>query len=344
MLKQKLRKNKNQMKINAIFLFLIISNIVLVVGLLYYYSKTQINIEFETIDNLLTIIATVIILGFITTRLPQLREKGGSLYDIVYLIIIAIIGLMDSYFNSNVNTPLLFGEYLDMFKVLSVILIFILLSTKLRFFKEILNGKLTKKNLLICAIIFTALGLLASHLHINVNNTPANVRCMVVMISGLFGGPYVGIPVGIISGAYRYTLGGITALPCAVSTVISGVIGSLIFIWNDKKFPRTIAAIMLMFLYIGFEMLMIVIASPPEISFPYIRTIYPVMLFASVVGIILFAIVIREERQKGNTEVSYEELKIRELENQLEEYDEKIEDLRKEIRDMKKSNGSEEEK
>ncbi len=153
------------------------------------------------------------------------------------------------------------------------------------------------------------------------------------MISCLFGGPVVGIPVGVISGAYRYSLGGVTALPCAVSTVISGVIGSLIFIWNDKKFPNIIEAIILMFLFTGFEMLFVVIMTPSDISFPYIQNIYPMMLFASVIGMLLFALVIRD---KNNPKISDEEQKIKELESELEGYDEKIEELRNEIEMLKK--------
>ena len=57
------------------------------------------------------------------------------------------------------------------------------------------------------------------------------------------------------------------------------------------------------------------------------------MLFASVIGIILFSIVVREERQKNASSISYEERKINELRN---EYDEVIEDLRAEIRELKK--------
>lgn len=219
-----------------------------------------------------------------------------------------------------------------MFKMLCAVLIFVLIATNLKSFKAILHEDYSKKNLIVCFIIFTILGLVASRWCVNINNIPANVRCLVVMISGLFGGPFVGIPVGIISGAYRFTLGGVTAIPCAISTVISGVIGSLIFIWNNKKFPKSIAAIVLMFLFTGFEMLLIVILTPADISFPYIGTIYPIMLFASVIGIILFSIVVREERQKNESSLSYEELKIKEFKN---EYDEIIEDLRNEIKDLK---------
>ena len=336
MLKEKLKNNRNFQKITLIYLLLLISNIVLVIGLIYYYSKVNIKIEIETIDNLFTILATILILAFISSRLPRLRERGSSLYDIGYLVIITVVGLMTSYFNSNVDETMIFGPFLEMFKVLSVIILFILLATKLRPFKEMLHGKFTKKNQIICLIVFTALGLFASNYHTYIGDTPANVRCMVVMISGLFGGPFIGIPVGLISGAYRFTLGGATAVPCAISTVISGIIGSLIFMWNDKKFPKTLSAILLMFLFTGFEMLMIVIMSPPDISFPFIHTVYPIMLFASVIGIILVSIVIKEERQKSNPSLSPEEKKILKLENKLAKTNEKVEKLESKIEDLKK--------
>ena len=239
---------------------------------------------------------------------------------------------MTSYFNGKANTSLLFGPYLEMFRILCVILIFILVAIRFKPFEEIIFGKFNKKSLFACFIIFTLLGLYASKFHLDVNNTPANVRCMVVMLSGLFGGPYVGIPVGLISGAYRFTLGGTTALPCAISTAISGIVGSLIFIWNDKKFPRPKIAIILMFLYTGFEMLLIVILTPPDISFPFVRNIYPIMLFASVIGVILFSIVIKDKREQ--TQPSSIDEEIEEIETDLESNDE-IKELRNEIEKIK---------
>lgn len=248
---------------------MLISNIVLFIGFINYYLQIGFKIEFKTINNILTIIATIIILGFVSTRLPQFRKMtDGSLYEIGYLIIIGILSIMVSYFNSSTNTQSLFTPYLEMFKILSVSLIIVIIAAKTKPFKEVLHRKFTVKNQIACLIVFTVLGLLASKSHIYIHDTPANIRSLIAMISGLFGGPFVGIPVGIISGAYRFTLGGTTALPCAISTAISGIIGSLIFIWNDKKFPRIISSITLMFLYIGFEMLLIVIMTPQNISFP----------------------------------------------------------------------------
>ena len=55
------------------------------------------------------------------------------------------------------------------------------------------------------------------------SSTIANTRIMGVGISGLLGG-IVGIGVGSIAGIHRYMLGGTTALSCAISSILAGVI------------------------------------------------------------------------------------------------------------------------
>lgn len=97
----------------------------------------------------------------------------------IYLVIICIIGLMTSYFNGKFNTALFFGPYLEMFKILCGVLIFVLLSTHLKSFKEILLGEYTTKNQIICLIIFTIIGLFTSYAHLTINDTPANIRCFI---------------------------------------------------------------------------------------------------------------------------------------------------------------------
>ena len=330
-------KISNFWKMNILYSLLIISNIVLFIGLISHFSKFGIGISLETFQDIAAAVATMCILGYISGIVPKIKNRGNHpLYGISYILIMCVIGLMTSYFGSKIDAATYFGPYLEMFGILCGVLIFLILATKLKSFKEILLGNFTKKNQLKCLIIFAAVGLFASYAHVTVNGTPANIRCLIVMISGLFGGPIVGIPVGLISGAYRFTLGGATALPCAISTVLSGVIGSLIFIWNDKKFPKTLHAVVLMFLFTGFDMLIVVALTPSDISFPFIQHIYPLMLFASVAGMLLFSIVIKELREHINPQPSMEEEKIDALENKLKEYGEEIEDLKNEIKDLKK--------
>lgn len=156
---------------------------------------------------------------------------------------------------------------------------------------------------------------------------------MVVMTAGLFGGPVLGIPVGIISGVYRLFLGGSTAVPCSSATIICGFLGSAIYVLNGKKFLKHFWAVILMFLYIGFEMLLIVWMSPQNISIPYVQDIYPLMLFGNVLGMILFIMIVREEKKP---DIDYEELRMRELQNTLDEYQDKVEQLEEDVEFLKK--------
>lgn len=337
MLKEKLKiTNKNYLKMNIVFLALIISNIILLIGLIEYHSKVGLHIDIETVQDIASAIATICILGFLSGQLSKIKGLGDSaVYGIMYSLIICIIGLMGTYFDDKVDSSIFFGPYLDMFGILCGVLIFVILSTHLKAFKDIMKGKFTKKNQLICLVIFSMVGLFASYAFVKVNDTPANIRSLIVMISGLFGGPMVGIPVGLISGAYRLSLGGSTALPSAVSTVISGIVGSLIFIWNDKKFLNTVPAIILMLLFTGFEMLMVVALTPPDISFPFIQHIYPIMLFASVSGMLLFSLVLKSQKEKMDSSGSDKEDTINQLKNELKKYSEKIENLENEINELK---------
>lgn len=330
MIKEKLKtSNKNQMKKYVIYVILLISNILLFIGLIRYCSTIGIHISLKNFDDISAIIATMFILGFISLKLPEINDIGDhAIYGIAYIIIICIVGLITSYFGEKLNILTFFASYLEMFKILCGVLIFVLLATNLKSFKEIINGKFTRRNLIVSLIIFTIVGLFASYAHVNIENTPANIRCLIVMISGLFGGPVVGIPVGIISGAYRLTLGGATAIPCTITTVLSGVIGSLIFMWNDKKFPKITESVILMFLFTGFEMLLVVIMTPPDISFNYINNIYLIMLFGSVMGMLLFSIVLESRKETDDSKLSYEEQKIREFEDEIKELKNEIKELK----------------
>lgn len=60
------------------------------------------------------------------------------------------------------------------------------------------------------------------------DGTIINVRELAVMIAGVAGGPIGGVIAGVIGGVHRYTVGGATALPCTVSTILIGLISGLV--------------------------------------------------------------------------------------------------------------------
>ncbi|MGH0940329.1 two-component system sensor histidine kinase LytS [Bacillus mycoides] len=133
------------------------------------------------------------------------------------------------------------------------------------------------------------------------SSTIANTRIMGVGISGLLGGPIVGIGVGSIAGIHRYMLGGTTALSCAISSILAGVItGYIGYIF--KKYNRVItpkfSAILSVFI-VTLEMLMILLIIEDGLS--VVKTIaLPMILVNSFGSFILLSMILAILRQEEN--------------------------------------------
>ncbi len=83
--------------------------------------------------------------------------------------------------------------------------------------------------------VFSVLNILASVLGIPMGNAIANIRTGVVVVATALLGPLPGIIVGLIGGAYRYTLGGWTSLGCSNATFFSGVVcAGLVYVIKRK--------------------------------------------------------------------------------------------------------------
>ena len=104
-----------------LFLILFIFNIAFFINIFAYMVIIE-HININILHDLFTVIAAIIILGFISTRLPRLKEvTDGSIYEIAYLIIMGLLSLTISYFNKSANGESLWAPFLEMFKMLSVI-------------------------------------------------------------------------------------------------------------------------------------------------------------------------------------------------------------------------------
>ncbi|MFP5221754.1 MAG: LytS/YhcK type 5TM receptor domain-containing protein [Acidobacteriota bacterium] len=79
-------------------------------------------------------------------------------------------------------------------------------------------------------LLFGLFGVLGTYTGNAVFKSFANLRAMVVITAGLFGGPGVGFGVGFIAGAHRYLIdvGGFSALPCGLATLLEGTVAGLI--------------------------------------------------------------------------------------------------------------------
>ena len=327
--------NKLDNKIKLTYLILLILNVALWIFLILNTTKNGFQLSIPDLENYATIASVLIIFGFISSRLPRLRNLGDSaLYEIGYLLIMGMMGLIVSYFNSIANDFLSLEPFIDMFMILAFVLIILILATRLKFMKALIVRDYTRRDKVLCMIFFLMLGLLATFMYLDYGSNSSNVRTMTVMIAGMFGGPIVGIPTAFLCGSVRLLIGGSTAVPCALATIICGFISSAIYLWNGKRFLRTHQSAILMFLFMGFEMLIIIICNGVG-SIPIVLNIYAPMAFAAVVGIILFKLVISETRQEEFEEDKDPETELNELKKSLKEYENRIQELEEKLNENK---------
>ena len=349
------KRATNDKKILVLYSILFIFNILLLFNLFAYMVIIE-NLSLTVIHDLVTIVSAVIILGFISTRLPKLKAMtDGSVYEVGYLVIMGLLSITISYFNKSTNGESVLGPFIEMFRMLSVILILTYIATKSKSFKAVVRGDHSRKTIFWQIVICSILGILASYFTLDVNGIPANARGLVVMIASMLGGAYVGLPVAIISGLWRLSLGGPTAFSCCVATIMAGVVGSLIFHWNGGKFLKAYKAALLMMLFSGFDMFLVTVLTVQPQGVIIANTLYAPMTFANVLGIMLFCLFLGEKKDEaGATEEMKKTIednsakisnnsdiidlntdRIIELSQELKEYKEKVDKLENELKEIK---------
>ncbi|EOV9628033.1 LytS/YhcK type 5TM receptor domain-containing protein [Cronobacter sakazakii] len=131
----------------------------------------------------------------------------------------------------------IFDMLLAVFDRAALMLICLFFLIRLRLFRELLHKSAhTPKELLAVTAIFSMFALFSTWSGVPVEGSLVNVRIIAVMSGGILFGPWVGIITGIIAGLHRYLIdiGGITAIPCFITSIVAGVISGFI----SRRVPK----------------------------------------------------------------------------------------------------------
>ncbi|MBZ9686205.1 histidine kinase [Clostridium estertheticum] len=164
-------------------------------------------------------------------------------------------------------------------------------------FKNIVQkDKFKNIDLIMLSIIFGSFGILGTYTGTEVNGAIANTRIIGVMAGGILCGPFVGVMAGVIAGMHRLLvdLGGITSIPCTITTIISGIIAGRIYkISNEnKKWVYGLIGGLLMEIL---EMLLILtMAHPFSKALTIVKSIYFPMSFTNAIGIAILIVIIQK--------------------------------------------------
>ncbi|ELQ5982163.1 sensor histidine kinase [Cronobacter sakazakii] len=131
----------------------------------------------------------------------------------------------------------IFDMLLAVFDRAALMLICLFFLIRLRLFRELLHKSAhTPKELLAVTAIFSMFALFSTWSGVPVEGSLVNVRIIAVMSGGILFGPWVGIITSVIAGLHRYLIdiGGITAIPCFITSIVAGVISGFI----SRRVPK----------------------------------------------------------------------------------------------------------
>ncbi|WP_251454936.1 sensor histidine kinase [Veillonella intestinalis] len=194
----------------------------------------------------------------------------------------------------------------EMIKRISTAIVLGLVISRLKLFDRLMANRLSWFDRFIFILIFSSIAILGTYGGIPINDALANSRMIGIMAAGLVGGPFLGGAVGLVSGLHRYSLGGFTALACAISSITEGLLAGLFQkFYKRKLIPWPIALGIGFFGEIIQMLIILLVAEPYHMAAALVGDIAVPMTIANSLGLALFMKIIKDglhqrETQKAN--------------------------------------------
>jgi len=162
--------------------------------------------------------------------------------------------------------------------------------------KIIQRDEFRKRELAILSLTFAIFGIIGTYSGTDVYGAIANTRIIGVMAGGILCGPVVGIISGTIAGIHRFTydIGGITSIPCAIATLLAGLISAFLY-KKGTNYNKWFYGFLGGFIMESIEMLLILLISKPyESAVSIVKSIYLPMSFTNALGISILILLIQK--------------------------------------------------
>ena len=183
---------------------------------------------------------------------------------------------------------------IQVFERAALLLICLFFLTRITRFKEILQkDSHSPFDLFILTVIFCGFAIFGTYSGIEVEGSLVNVRIIVIVSGGILFGPWVGIITGIVSGLHRYLIdiGGITSVPCLITSIMAGVVSGYI----NRKIKKTLRWIYGIAAGMALEvltmLLILIMANPFELGLDIVSKIGVPMIVGEVnIGLIVLLV------------------------------------------------------
>ena len=195
-----------------------------------------------------------------------------------------------------------FNLVLLLLQQMCVFLVIAWLISKTPLFIPLMQVTVRLPHKFLCYVVFSIFCIMGTWFGLHIEDSIANTRAIGAVMGGLLGGPVVGGLVGLTGGLHRYSLGGMTALSCMISTIVEGLLGGLVHSIllrrgrSDKIFNPVTAGVTT-FIAEAVQMLIIIlIARPVNDAVHLVQSIAAPMMVTNTVGAALFMRILLDKR------------------------------------------------
>jgi two-component system LytT family sensor kinase len=195
-----------------------------------------------------------------------------------------------------------FNLVLLLLQQMCVFLVIAWLMSKTRLFIPLVQVTVRLPHKLLCYITFSIFCIMGTYFGLHIEDSIANTRAIGAVMGGLLGGPLVGGLVGLTGGIHRYSMGGMTALSCMISTIAEGLMGGLvhsILIKRgriDKLFNPLVAGGVTFVAEILQMLIILLIARPFHDALNLVSSIAAPMMVTNTLGAAMFMRILLDKR------------------------------------------------
>ncbi len=195
-----------------------------------------------------------------------------------------------------------FNLVLLLLQQMCVFLVIAWLMSKTRLFIPLMQVTVRLPHKLLCYVTFSIFCVLGTYFGLHIEDSIANTRAIGAVMGGLLGGPLVGGLVGLTGGIHRYSMGGMTALSCMISTIVEGLLGGLVHRAlikrgrTDLVFSPFTAGVVTCVAELIQMLIILLIARPYDSALNLVQSIAAPMMVTNTVGAALFMRILLDKR------------------------------------------------
>ncbi|CAK9883871.1 MAG: Sensor histidine kinase BtsS [Candidatus Erwinia impunctatus] len=212
-----------------------------------------------------------------------------------------------------------FDLILLLLQQMCVFLVIAWLMSKTRLFIPLMQVTVRPPHKLLCYVTFSVFCIMGTYFGLHIEGSIANTRAIGAVMGGLLGGPLVGGLVGLTGGLHRYSLGGMTAVSCMISTIAEGLLGGMVHRMmmkrgqTEKLFTPLTAGAVTLLAELMQMLIILLLARPFQDALHLVRSIVAPMLVTNTLGAAMFMRILLDKRamfEKYTTAFSATALKV----------------------------------